>query len=436
MVGGGSYTWCPRLISDLMQTPELGGAEVVLLDPNLDAAEEIAAAGRTMAASLDCSLKFVPTADETTAFRDADFVIITISTGDLDMMTHDLAIPEKYGIFQTVGDTVGPGGWARSLRNVPVFVHLAEQIEKHAPRAVVLNYTNPMACLTGTICRVSNLRTVGLCHGVFGTYRVLEKLFDVEEKDLAVQFGGVNHFFWITDFTVNGKPGYPMLQDRLDGRTIDDVLHEGETDEIGFHSHHALMDEFFREYGYLSYAGDRHTCEFVPGFLTPTENVLERFRLKRTSVEQRREGRAKARQRAMDLADAKEKPYPKSRETAVDIMKAFVCGTPFVDVTNLPNEGQIDDLPRDAVVETLGLVDPIGFRPVATGPLPPVLRTLVEPHCHVQLMTMNAAITGDRKRAFEALMLDPICAHLPPSDVRHMGAELMAATTDWLPQFK
>ena len=209
MVGGGSYNWCPRLMRDLILTDELEGSEVVLLDPNLTAAREVKAAADAMAKRFSKRFKVVATKSEATAFRGADFVIITISTGGLDMMAHDLKIPEKYGIFHTVGDTVGPGGWSRSLRNVPVFVHLARQIEKHSPRAVVLNYTNPLSVLTATLHEVSNLRTVGLCHGVFGTYRLLQRIFRCEESDLAVSFGGVNHFFWIVDVSVRGRPGYP-----------------------------------------------------------------------------------------------------------------------------------------------------------------------------------------------------------------------------------
>ena len=435
MVGGGSYNWCPKLLRDLMLAEELEGSEIVLLDPKLKAAEEVKAAGEAMAKRFGRRYGIRPTRGEPGAFRNADFVIITISTGDLEMMAHDLAIPERYGIFQTVGDTVGPGGWSRSLRNVPVFVHLARQIERLSPRAVVLNYTNPLACLTGTIRRVSGLRTVGLCHGVFGNYHVLQKLFGCREEDLAVRFGGVNHFIWVLDFSVRARAGYPLLKKRLGRRSLDEALTEGETDEAGFHSHHALCDELYRQYGYLPYVGDRHTCEFLPGYITPRKSALKRFRLVRTSIAQRRANRRRARRWTLALASGKAEPGPRSRETAVDIIAAIARGKAFCDVVNLPNEGQIDNLPRGAVVETLGLVDGLGFRPISSGPLPPIIQQLVEPHCRCQLMTLEAALSGDRELALQALMADPLCAHLSPSEVRRMGLELMAATRKWLPQF-
>lgn len=436
MVGGGSYNWSPKLLSDIMQEPELNGSEVVLLDPNLKAAKEIKAAAETMAKTLKVKFVFRATSDEASAFKGVDFVVITISTGDLDMMAHDLAIPEKYGIFQTVGDTAGPGGWSRTLRNVPVFEKMAKKIEKYSPNAVVLNYTNPMSALTATVSAVSSLRNVGLCHGLFGNYRVLRKIFNCEEKDISINFAGVNHFFWVKDFSVKGKPGYPLLMKKLKSKSIDQLLREGETDEAGFHSNHALCDELLREFGYLPFVADRHICEFIPGILSPKASNLKKFKLVRTSVKERREGRRKARERALKYASGEFQPMPRTRETAVDIVKAVAFDKPFVDVVNLPNVGQVENLPRGAVVETLGLIDSLGFRGVSAGNLPAPIQRLVEPHCHVQMMTVKAALDGDRELALQSLMLDPMCSHLPPSKIREMGLELMSATKDWLPQFK
>jgi alpha-galactosidase len=224
MVGGGSYNWCPRLLSDLIHTDELLGSEVVLLDLNLKAAEEVQAAMTHLAGTLGRDFRFMATRDEDFAFAGADFVVITISTGGLAMMKHDLEIPERYGIWQTVGDSVGPGGWARLLRNVPVFEKMARKIERLSPRAIVLNYTNPMAGLTGAIARTTSLRTVGLCHGLFSTYGLIKRLLQVEEKDISVRFGGVNHFFWLLDFKIKGEAGYPLLMDKIRGISLNEAL--------------------------------------------------------------------------------------------------------------------------------------------------------------------------------------------------------------------
>lgn len=436
LVGGGSYNWCPRLISDMLHEEELDNSQIVLLDPNLQAAEKVKAAAVKMSETLERSIEFIVTDNEESAFSAADFVIITISTGDFEMMKHDLAIPEKYGIYHTVGDTSGPGGWCRTLRNVPVFTEMAQKIERLSPKAVILNYTNPMAALTGAICEVSSLRTVGLCHGLFSSYNMLEKIFKVEEKDIAVNFGGVNHFYWILDFTIKGEPGYPMLDKLLESKSLNELLQEKETDSAGFENvNYDLCDEIIRQYGYITYPGDRHTCEGLSGYINNSPERLAKFNLERTTIKDRIKLRKEFRKRTAKLASGEQKPFDKSRETAVDIMKAFINNERFIDVVNLPNIGQITNLPLGAVVETMGVVDAMGFTPLATGELPEPIRTIVEPHCIVEQMTLQAAMTGDRELALQSLMLDPLCSHLTPSSIRKMGNEMIAATQEFLPQF-
>lgn len=435
MVGGGSYNWMPRLLCDLVQTPELENSEVVLLDINLVAAKDVKAAMDRICSGSGKKFSFTATSDENRAFKNCDFVIITINTGGLETMRHDLEIPEKYGIHHTVGDSVGPGGWARLLRNVPVFEKMTRKIEKLSPHAVILNYTNPMAGLTGAVSAVSSLRTVGLCHGVMGTTNYLSRMLGVDEKDLSLRYGGVNHFFWILDFKVRGKDGYPILRKILGSSTLL-KFDKASKDSAGFsENNHVLFAELFEEYGFLTYSADGHTSEFFSGYLTDKDKI-RKYKIKDHSIKHVRAMTDEKRKLVQDMISGKEKILERSRETAVDIMKAVSTNTPFIDVVNLPNVGQIDNLPRGAVVETLGLVDSAGFAPIAIGPLPELLRGFTEVHCHVQKMTLEAALSGNRKLALEALMLDPLCAKLAPSQTRKMGLDLMEATREYLPQFK
>ncbi len=435
IVGGGSYVWGPRLLCDLVQTPEFDNSDVMLLDINLKAAEEMKAALDRICADNDKNFRFIATSNEEEAFKDTDFVIITISTGGLDMMKHDLEIPDKYGIYQTVGDSVGPGGWSRLLRNVPVLVDMARKIEKLSPNAVILNYTNPMAGLTGAICETTDLRTVGLCHGMFGTRWYIARILDVDKEDMAIRYGGVNHFFWIWDFSVKGEDGYKLLRDKLNGDSL--VKYDKASDDpVGFSDKdHLLFAEMYENYGYLNYVADRHTCEYFTPYLTDIE-MMKKFKLERSPVERRRKNHGIKRQFTLDLAAGKEKIMEPSPETAIAIMKAMVTNKTFTDVVNLPNTGQIDNLPRGAVVETMGLVDSNGFAPITMGKMPEIVRGVTEVHCHVQMMALEAAMTGNKKLAFEALMLDPLCAKLAPSEVKKMGQELLTATKEYLPQFK
>lgn len=434
VVGGGSYNWSPTILCDLMHKAGPGACEVVLLDHNAEAAYEIQKAMERVSSDHGKDFRFTVAGSEEEAFPDADFVIITISTGGLEMMEHDVTIPDKYGIFQTVGDSVGPGGWSRLLRNIPVFTALAEKIQRLAPRAVVINYTNPMAGLTGALSEACSLRIVGLCHGLISTRHYLGRVFGTDMKNIQARIAGVNHLFWILDFAVEGRKGYELLRKKLDGGSLL-KFDKASQDPMGFSdNNHVVFAELFEEFGHLTYAADRHTAEYFGRYLND-QREIERCKLVRTTMDERREILRTSREFANGLASGKESMPPPSAETAADIIRAVTTNTPFVDVVNLPNTGQIDNLPRGAVVETLGIVDANGFSPVAAGPLPRVLQQITQPHCEVQMMILEAGRAGDRKLAIEALALDPLCAHLPFSAVRSMGEELLAATAKYLPQF-
>jgi alpha-galactosidase len=268
-----------------------------------------------------------------------------------------------------------------------------------------------------------------------GTLNYLSRMLEVDEKDLAVRYGGVNHFFWILDFKVRGQDGYALLRKKLGSSTLL-KFDKASEDPAGFsENNHLLFSELFEELGYLTYSADGHTGEFFTAYLTDKE-MQKKYKLKGHMIQDRTSKTDEKKKLVSDFISGKKKMLERSRETAVDIMKAMVQNTPFIDVVNLPNIGQIDNLPKGAVVETLGLVDGAGFAPITIGPLPEILRGLTEIHCHVQKMTLEAALTGNEKLAFEALMLDPLCAKLAPTQIRKMGKELMKATAKYLPQFK
>lgn len=433
VVGGGSAGWGPKLLADLLLTPAIAGAAYVLHDLSWERAERVARLARRLVRELGVPASVEVEPDPDRALAGADFVVVTISTGGLDAMAHDLAIPERYGIYHTVGDTSGPGGWSRALRNVPVFVELARRIDRVAPDAVVLNYTNPMAQLTRALCLTTRRPVVGLCHGVFEDLRFLQRAFGLaSEGDLQATYAGVNHFFWITALSIRGQDGYALLREKLAGRSLPELLAGVEPGRDGYH----VADELFRFTGYLTYLPDRHTCEFFPHYIT-SERHLAKYHLARTTIEQRREGMRRAEQQIEQAIDGElpEAYRRRSRETAADIIDAFVTGRTFVDVGNVPNVGQVANLPLGAVLETPVLVTPTGFHPVATGPLPEPVRTWVERHARVQELTVDAALTGDLPKALQALALDPLVSHLTLPEVEELGMTLLRANADLLPQF-
>jgi alpha-galactosidase len=435
MIGGGSCNWSPKLICDIIHEESLDGSEIWLEDIDLKAAERIKAAGERLAKDNNRKLTFIVTNDEDAAFRGADIILITISTGGLTTMRPDVELPERYGIYQPIGDTVGPGGWSRTLRNVPVFAAWAEKFRRLCPNAFILNYTNPMASLTGVFHAIApELKVLGLCHGPVGTMHFLAKMFDTDVKNISAKVGGINHFFWILDFTVNGKDGYSMLKDRLAGRHIYE-LDKGYDPENGiFMRDHRVMSEIYEKFGYLTYTADNHTSEFLPGYLLDL-NAVDEYKIFRKKIDWRAEGYEKAWERVDKLTSGEEQISPPSIEVAVKVMDSIQTGRSYLDIVNLPNNGQITNLPKDAVVETFGSIGPTGFQPVGVGDLPPELLGLTLPHCNIQLMTLEAALTGNKRLALQALMLDPLCHKLTFAQITKMGEELMEANRDWLPQF-
>lgn len=439
-IGGGSQTWAPRIIRDIVLKPELQNVEmdIALIEIHMGRAQAVHELFKVKFKewNIEDRVKTYPTLDPVEGLTNADFVIITIATGRLPAMAYDLDIPEKYRIYQPVGDTCGPGGWARNLRNFPVFEAYAKQIKQLAPNAFVLQYSNPLGALTKIMVHeLGPERVVGLCHGLFENYRLLQKLFELErEEQIKVRIAGVNHFFWILDFRINGHDGYKLLAEKV--KTMDaDTLTAPGSDPLGFVSNRFIMAELYRNYNLMPYAGDRHTCEFFGCYITDPK-MMERFKLVRTTISQREAGYAR---NARSIQDWTENPgglsKQPSRETAADMINAIVYDEPYTDVVNLVNTGQISNLPPGAVVETLGNVDSRGFTPFTSGSLPEKIQALVNPHAEVMVRLVNAYLAGDVNEALLSLAADPVCAHLPVSDTIKMGYELLEANKEFYPDF-
>ena len=252
-------------MGDRLLTPALAGAQYVLLDINKRASDLTKAYLEKLARELGVKATFVST-DRRDALDGARYVVITITTGGDDAHAHDLFIPERFGIYHTVGDTSGPGGWARLIRNFDVFVSLANDINRYAPGAVVLNYTNPMAVLTDVLTRVFHGPGIGLCHGLFENLELIKNLHQLRsEEQIAVKYAGINHFFWITEAKAGSVDVIADLKPRLKTRRLAQVLSIPQEDvKSVFYSPHKLAEELFGLTGIMPCPGDRHTGEFFP----------------------------------------------------------------------------------------------------------------------------------------------------------------------------
>ncbi|MGH3147426.1 MAG: hypothetical protein ACRDTR_16645, partial [Rubrobacter sp.] len=349
VIGGGSYQWGTKIIQDVALNQNLRGSTLTLHDLDAEALDDLYRWGEKMTGLAGADLALGRTSDLAEALDGADFVVLCISTGGLEAMAHDLEIPARYGVVQTVGDTVGPGGLFRALRNIPVVVGIARAMEERCPNAVMLNLTNPMTTLTRAMTRTTSIRCVGLCHELFSTLAMLSAMFEVPEEALDVRVAGVNHFIWITRVAVRGKDVTEEAFRRIEGGEARGIALENAGDDPDpFANTWGFRTELCRVYGYLPAAGDRHLCEFLQGYLAD-ERERERLDLRLTTMEVRGERLEASREQVRRMTEGEEPiDLERSREEISDIFSAMVTGESSVNIVNLPNEGQIRDLPTGA----------------------------------------------------------------------------------------
>ncbi|QIN81551.1 hypothetical protein GBA63_02105 [Rubrobacter tropicus] len=434
VVGGGSYQWGPKIIEDVALNEDLSGSTLTLHDLDPEALEDLYRLGERMVSLSGADLALEKTTVLEEALAGADFVVLCISTGGLDTMALDLEIPARYGVVQTVGDTVGPGGVFRALRNIPVVVGIARAMEEHCPDAVMLNLTNPMTTLTRAVTKATSVRCVGLCHELFSTLAMLSEMFDVPEEEVGVGVAGVNHFIWITAVSARGRDVTGEAFRRVAGGEARERALGRSSSGDPFVNTWGMRTELCRTHGYLPAAGDRHVCEFVPGYLESDEE-RGRLDLRITTMETRREKLAAAREKTRRMASGEEPiPLERSREEISDIIAAMTTGRTSVNIMNLPNNGQLRGVPDGAVVETFGAVGGLGASGVAFGELPPEVAALVHPHVWNAEVIVDAALAGDRDLAYRAFANDPLVGHRPGA--REMFDEMFEAQSEYLSHFE
>ena len=444
-IGGGSRGWAWGLMSDLAVEPSLSG-HVKLYDIDFEAAAQNAVIGNRLTERSDTVGKWtyeaVPVLKD--ALRGADVIIISILPGTFQDMKSDVHLPEEYGIYQSVGDTIGPGGLVRALRTVPIYVEFAEAIRQYAPGAWVINYTNPMTLCTRTLYEIfPGIKAVGCCHEVFGTQKLLAKMLEtkgygkVDRRDIKVNVLGINHFTWLDQASYKDIDLMPMYREFVD-----------EHYEEGFEGHekgHWMNDHFasanrvkfdlFKRYGVIAAAGDRHLAEFMPGdmYLKDPETVRS-WKFSLTSVDWRIGNRKMLDAKGKRLASGEEafelKP---TGEEGVDMIKAFLGLTrDFVTNVNLPNRGQMQDIPLGAVVETNAVFGYDEARPVVAGRLPDPVHEMVLRHVNNQEMTLKAALNKDKQLAFQAFVNDPL-VRIPKDKAEELFERMLQNTKHMLP---
>jgi alpha-galactosidase len=436
IIGGGSVSWAPAILTDLVLKPELEGSTAVLLDVDAEALELTLAFGQRLLAAAGRRWTVEATTDRRAALKDADYVILVVAVGGLEAVEHDLAIPLRYGVYQSVGDTVGPGGLARALRHIPVVYQIARDMEELCPRAWLINYTNPMTTLTRAVSKHTRVRVIGVCHELTGVLGRLRGLLDLGDAPIETRVAGINHFIWLLDWRADGRDGYELLRTYLREHTPD-FPYRGELSGSPvsvFDDRLLLKWRLFETFGLLPAAGDRHLAEFFPYFLTDGTNRGADYGIELTNVEQRRTIAGWRRDWARRVVAGEEPPLlMSSGEAAAEIVCALEGLGDGLFIVNLPNEGQVDNLPRGAVVETMGRISLDRAEGVESGGLPAAVLSLVLPHVMRQEMIVRAAMTGDRTLALQALVIDPLVHDF--ASAGPMLDELLLAHRAHLPQF-
>ncbi len=441
IVGGGSYQWTPELLADLLGTESLRGARFVLEDVDPAPLPKMKALARRLDEALSTGASIVTTTDQRRALEGADFVIVTISTGGFDSMAVDLDVPARHGIRQSVGDTVGPGGINRALRNVPVLVGIARDMAEICPDAWMLNITNPMTCLTRAVLGETPVKAVGLCHEVGNWCLDLAIALGKPADAVRPIVAGVNHLPIVTELDVDGEDGFELLRAMVEeaGGTGSLGPRPGRPEaepfsRVDFVRRHALALTLFDLWGGLPAAGDRHVAEFVPGVLTPESGWGRDYNIELTTIEQRKEHQA-GYVGDVDawLAGDKELQTWQSGELPGPVIDALVTGRPRELPVNIANTVQAPDLPAGAVVESICVVDDAGVRGRDTARLPEPCAELLRRHVAVAEMAVAAAIGGDRRLARAAFHLDPLAGRGDLRETEAMVEELLVGTASWLP---
>ena len=414
LIGAGSVVFARRLLQDIMCVPELSDSTVSLMDTDPERLELMGKFAKKLAIDTGTNINIEVTADRREALAGSNYVLTTIRVGD--SFERDIEIPLKYGVDQSVGDTVGPGGVFKALRTAPVLLDICDDIEDVAPDATLLNYTNPMAIACWSIAEATDVPTLGLCHSVQHTTADLADYIGAPRDSVTGWVAGINHLAWFLRFEQDGVDAYPKLFEAMENPEI--------------YSRDTVRFEVLRQFGYFVTESTRHMSEYTPYF-RKNEEVIDEFNLDQIRQDlQRRTARVDDHytQLLEDANSDRRLTAERSEEYACRIIEAMETGRPTVINANVPNSGLIDNLLDQSCVEVPVLIDNLGFHPMAVGEIPGQLAALSRSNQAVQQMATQAILDGDREAAFHAIALDPLTsAVLSLSEIREMFDEVWAA---------
>lgn len=431
-IGAGSFGFTRTLVKDILTFSLLEDSTIVLMDINDERLAYITKAVKKIVAAGNYPAKVVSTKSRATALKDADAVICTILSGEVNVWRHDIEIPKKYGVDTNVGDTRGPSGIFRALRTLPVMLDICKDIERYCPNAIFLNYTNPMAMLCHGMQKVTKVTVSGLCHSVQGTAGMLAKWAGVPAEEVDYVCAGINHQAWYLEFKHKNKDLYPALEKAV--RTKKKIYNEEQ-----------VRNEMFLHLGYYVTESSGHNSEYNPWF-RKRKDLIKKYCTKGTGWNPGEYGfilkgyTERNKKWKKDIEEWLAKPeidIKRGHEYAAFIINAWMGGELFKFNGNVPNKGLITNLPYDACVEVPVVAGRNKLDAIHVGELPPQLAALNNLSVAIENMTVDASLAGDPEMVFHAIAYDPLTsAVLSLAEIRKMVQEMLNKNKAYLPQFK
>jgi len=425
MIGAGSVVFAQNLLGDIMSWPEFKEPHIALMDINPDRLEVAERMAQKVAAALGANPKITAHKTRKAALEGADYVINTIQVGGFAATKIDFDVPAKYGLRQTIADTNGIGGIFRALRTMPVMVGIAKEMEELCPRAVFVNYANPMAMVCWAVLKATNIQTVGLCHSVQGTAGRLARFMGIPFEDLAYRAAGINHMNFYLKLEHKGKDAYPRLRKAMENPAI------RAKDPVRF--------EVFRRLGYFVSESSEHFSEYVPWFIKNAHpELIKRYDIPineyiRRCVESDKYWKRSKRKMMSDRPVT----VRRSHEYCGLILHAVETGEPCLVYGNVLNHGLISNIQQGCCVEVPCYVDRNGIQPCHVGDLPPQLAAVIRTVVNVHELTIEGFFTGRKDHIYQAALLDPhAAAELTIEQIYSLVDDLFKAHGKMVPRMK
>ena len=440
-MGAGSAIFAKNVLGDCMHCDSLKDAQIALYDIDAVRLEEsrqmIELLNKNINNSKATVTAYLGVENRQAALKDANFIVNAVQVGGYEPSTViDFDIPNKYGLRQTIADTIGIGGIFRALRTIPVMWDFARDIEKVCPNAWLLNYTNPMSALTGAMLRYTDVKTIGLCHSVQICSKSLLETLDMEydEKTIRDRIAGINHMGWLLEITRNGKDIYPEIKAKAAEKMAE---WRAATDLEQKHKNMTRL-QMMQNFGYYITESSEHMAEYMPYWIKKQyPELINEFNIpldeypRRCIKQIKRWGK-----QSKELLENPCLTHERSNEYGSTIMDAILTNIPAQIGGNVMNNGLISNLPAEAVVEVPCLIDSNGIQGCYVGALPEQLAALNRTNINVHLLTIEAAITGKKEHIYHAAMLDPHTrAELTLDEIRNMCDEMIEAHGDMMPKF-